>query len=416
MIGLLDCNNFYASCERVFDPALNGKPVVVLSNNDGCVIARSNEAKALGIKMGAPFYQINDLVRAKKVAVFSTNFTLYGDMSNRVMNIVRQFTPDVEIYSIDEAFLSLDGFDDLSCYGKKIVSTTTKWTGISVSLGIAPTKTLAKLANRFAKKHPAYKNVCVIDSDEKRVKALQMTEIGDIWGIGRQNRKFLESQGVKTAYDFTQKSSSWVRKYMTVVGERTWLELKGEACIGLEQIPLDKKQILTSRSFGNMVSEYLPLSESVATFASLCAEKLRRQKSCATSLMVYVHTNNFREDLPQYYQNSIIELPVPTNYSIEIVHYALQSLKNIYKEGYLYKKAGVMIMDIVPDDYIQTNLFDTLNREKHSRLSKTLDVINSKYPKSVILGSQGIDHEWKMRQNNLSPCYSTRLKDAIRIH
>ncbi len=416
MIGLLDCNNFYASCERVFNPALNGQAVVVLSNNDGCVIARSNEAKGLGIKMGTPFYQIDDLVRTKKVAVFSTNFTLYGDMSNRVMNIIRQFTPDVEIYSIDEAFLALDGFSDLANYGKKIVGTITNWTGIPVSLGIAPTKTLAKLGNRFAKKYPAYKNVCIIDSDEKRIKALQKTEIGDVWGIGRQHRKFLESQGIKTAFDFTQKSSSWVRKYMTIVGERTWRELNGEACIGLEQVLPNKKQILTSRSFGNMVSEYIPLSESVATFASLCAGKLRRQKSCATSLMVFIHTNKFKEDLPQYYQSSIIELPVPTNFPAEIIHYALEALKKIFKEGYQYKKAGVMITNIVPDSCIQTNLFDGLNREKQRRLTKTLDLINSKYPKSVIFGAQGIDHEWKMRQNNLSPCYSTRLKDAIRIN
>lgn len=416
MIGLLDCNNFYASCERVFNPALNGHPVVVLSNNDGCVIARSNEAKALGIKMGTPFYQINNLVKSKKVAVFSTNFTLYGDMSGRVMNIIRKFTPEIEIYSIDEAFLALDGFTDLANYGQKIVGTTTKWTGIPVSLGIAPTKTLAKLGNRFAKKYPAYKNVCIIDSDEKRVKALKLMEIGDVWGVGRQNRKFLEGQGVKTAFDFTQKSRSWVRKYMTIVGERTWLELNGEPCIELEQVAPDKKQILTSRSFGAMVTEYVPLSESVATFASLCAEKLRRQKSCATSLMVFIHTNNFREDLPQYYQNCVIELPVPTNFTAEIVHYALEALKKIFKEGYQYKKAGVMICSIVPDEFIQTNLFDTLNREKYGRLTKSLDSINAKYPKAVILGAQGIDHEWKMRQNNLSPCYSTRLKDAIRIN
>ena len=266
MIGLLDCNNFYASCERVFNPALNGHPVVVLSNNDGCVIARSNEAKALGIKMGTPFYQINNLVKSKKVAVFSTNFTLYGDMSGRVMNIIRKFTPEIEIYSIDEAFLALDGFTDLANYGQKIVGTTTKWTGIPVSLGIAPTKTLAKLGNRFAKKYPAYKNVCIIDSDEKRVKALKLMEIGDVWGVGRQNRKFLEGQGVKTAFDFTQKSRSWVRKYMTIVGERTWLELNGEPCIELEQVAPDKKQILTSRSFGAMVTEYVPLSESVDSF------------------------------------------------------------------------------------------------------------------------------------------------------
>lgn len=236
MFALVDCNNFYASCERVFRPDLRNVPIVVLSNNDGCVIARSNESKKLGIKMGVPAYQIKDEVKKYGIRVFSSNYTLYGDMSNRVMTILSSFTPNMEVYSIDEAFLDLSGFSDLKEYGKHIVDTTTKWTGIPVSMGVAPTKTLTKIANKFAKKYKKYEGVCIIDTEEKRIKALQKTEIGDVWGIGHRTEKKLKLQGVNTAYDFTQMHRSWVRKYMAVVGERTWLELQGESCISLEEI------------------------------------------------------------------------------------------------------------------------------------------------------------------------------------
>lgn len=250
MFGLVDCNNFYASCERVFNPSLNGKPIVVLSNNDGCVIARSNEAKALGIKMGVPAYQIKDLVKKHDIAVFSSNYVLYGDMSGRVMSMLADIAPKIEIYSIDEAFINIDGIQDLQSLGLKIVNQVTRGTGIPVSVGIAPTKTLAKLANKFAKKHPAYNRLCIINTEEKRIKALQLTDIVDVWGIGRRQAEKLEKQGVKTAYDFTQLPGSWVRKNMTVTGERTWKELRGISCIDMESAPPAKKQICTSRSFG----------------------------------------------------------------------------------------------------------------------------------------------------------------------
>lgn len=416
MFALVDCNNFYASCERVFNPSLVGRPVVILSNNDGCVIARSNEAKQMGIKMGIPFYQIKDYVKELNIAVYSSNYTLYGDMSNRVMTILSGFTPNIEIYSIDEAFLDLHGFSELSEYGKHIVDTTSRWTGIPVSMGIASTKTLAKVANKFAKKYKAYKGVCIIDTDEKRIKALQKTEIGDVWGIGRRNEKKLQAKGVQTAYDFTQLERSWVRKYMTVVGERMWLELNGTSCIELEQVAPDKKQICTSRSFSKPIDNLIELKESVAYYASVCAEKLRSQNSCACSLLVFIHTNNFREDLPQYYNSQTIKLPVATSSTIEIAKFAWQALESIYRKGYIYKKAGVIITEIVDAGAIQTNLFDNIDREKHKRIMQVMDNMNKGFTQNVLnLASQGQKMSWSLKRELLSPCYSTNIKDCIEL-
>ena len=368
MFGLLDCNNFYASCERVFNPSLIGKPVVVLSNNDGCVIARSNEAKDIGIPMGAPAFQIKEVVQKHNVAVFSSNYTLYGDMSGRVMSILAEQAPEIEIYSIDEAFINLSGIQNLSEVGMRIVNRVVRGTGIPVSLGIASTKTLAKIANKFAKKYPAYDRVCIIDSDEKRIKALQLTEIGDVWGIGRLQAIKLEKVNIKSAYDFTQLTGSWVRKNMTVIGERTWKELRGISCINMVSAPPPKKQICTSRSFGKIVTDFDTMSEAVATYASTCAKKLRKQKSYATSLMVFIHTNNFREDLPQYWKNIVVKLPIPTSDTQEIVRYVLSGLKNIFIQGYQYKKAGVIITEIVNE--VQFGLFDSVDRSKQKNLCR----------------------------------------------
>ncbi len=418
MFALIDCNNFYASCERVFNPKLIGLPVVILSNNDGCVIARSQEAKAIGIEMGVPHFQITDIIKKYNVQVQSSNYTLYGDMSRRVMEILRLYSPNVEVYSIDESFLDLSGFPhlDLKKYGEDITRTVYQLTGIPVSMGIAPTKTLAKTANKFAKKFKAYNNVCLIDSEEKRIKALQLTQLKDVWGIGRQHRKRLNKMNVFTAYDFTQMNRAWVRKYMTVVGERMWLELLGESCIELELIPPDKKQICTSRAFGSTVTDYEDMSEAVAYYAGLCAEKLRKQRSCAVSLMVFIHTNNFREDLPQYAQNIIVEFPVPTNYTAEIVHYALEGLKKIFKTGYQYKKAGIIITEITPGNAIQTNIFDKVDREKQKRVSQLMDKLNSGFTSNVLtLAVQGTNQKWRLKQDYLSPSYTTKLKDVISI-
>ena len=410
----MDCNNFYASCERVFNPALNGKPIVVLSNNDGCVIARSNEAKALGIKMGVPAYQIKDLVSSHEVAVFSSNYTLYGDMSGRVMSILAGLAPELEVYSIDEAFINLDGIQDIQLLGTDIVNKVTCGTGIPVSLGIAPTKTLAKVANKFAKKYPAYNRLCIIDTEEKRIKALQLTDIGDVWGIGHRQSAKLEKQGVKTAYDFTQLPGSWVRKNMTVVGERTWKELRGISCIDMESVPPAKKQICTSRSFGKMLTDIDTMAEAIATHASTCAKKLRQQKSYAMSLMVFIHTNNFREDLPQYWKNTVIHLPVPTNDTLEIVHYALTGLKTIFMQGYQYKKAGVIITEIT--EGAQMGLFDKIDRTKREQLMQTIDQINGKHSQLVKLAVQGSGRDWKLKQEQLSQRYTTNINEILTIN
>lgn len=417
MYGLIDCNNFYASCERVFNPSLNGKPVVVLSNNDGCVIARSSEAKALGIPMAEPAYKLKELIETNKVQVFSSNYTLYGDMSHRVMTTVASFVPDMEIYSIDEAFINLSGFDlfNLQELGSKIVTNTSKNTGIPVSLGIAPTKTLAKAANRFAKKYRNYKNVCIIDTEEKREKALKILDIEDVWGIGRQYAKKLKYHSINTAWDFTQKSKSWVRREMGVVGERTWLELQGTPCIELEK-QTTKKSICTSRSFGERLTELPDIAEAVANFAATCGRKLRNQKTLANSLMVFIHTNLNTTDSPKYYNQAVVHLPVPTSDSGELIFHTQGALKSIYKAGYRYKKAGVVITEIVPEFPQQGNLFDSRERTKHKKAMMVMDNLNNMYGNhKVKIASQGFGRKWKLKNEKLSPCYTTRLDQILNI-
>lgn len=419
MYSLVDCNNFFASCERVFQPNLRNVPIVVLSNNDGCVVARSNEAKALGIPMGEPVFKLTRLIEQHGIAVFSSNYSLYGDMSHRVMSILSQFVEDMEIYSIDEAFLSLKGFENynLEEYGRNIVRTVTRGTGIPVSMGIAPTKTLAKVASKFAKKYKGYNGVCIIDTEEKRIKALKQFEIGDVWGIGRRYRKKLEYHGIKTAFDFTQKSESWVRNMMTVVGVRTWKELKGISTIDLEKMAPDKQTICTSRSFGEMIEDFDTLMESVANFTASCARKLRIQRSCAGMLQVFIYTNRFREDLPQYYNSRIISLPTPTNDVTELIHYARLALKNIYKEGYQYKKAGVIVMDLVPQNNVQLNLFDERDRVKHEKVLEVLDEVHKKYGTKVLkVAAQGTGKKWALKSEYLSKQYTTNPDDFIEIY
>lgn len=419
MYSLVDCNNFFASCERVFQPNLRNVPIVVLSNNDGCVVARSNEAKALGIPMGEPVFKLTRLIEQHGIAVFSSNYSLYGDMSHRVMSILSQFVEDMEIYSIDEAFLSLKGFENynLEEYGRNIVRTVTRGTGIPVSMGIAPTKTLAKVASKFAKKYKGYNGVCIIDTEEKRIKALKQFEIGDVWGIGRRYQKKLEYHSIRTAFDFTQKSESWVRNMMTVVGVRTWKELRGISAIDLEKVAPDKQTICTSRSFGEMIGDFDTLMESVANFTASCARKLRTQRSCAGMLQVFIYTNRFREDLPQYYNSRIISLPTPTNDVTELIHYARLVLKNIYKEGYQYKKAGVIVMDIVPQNNVQLNLFDERDRVKHEKVLEVLDEVHKKYGTKVLkVAAQGTGKKWALKSEYLSKQYTTNPDDFIEIY
>ena len=418
MYALVDGNNFFVSCERVFDSSLDNKPVIVLSNNDGCAIARSNEAKALGIKMGANYFESEQLVKRHNVQVFSTNFVLYADMSMRMKGLLSRFTPDIEDYSIDEAFLDFTGFktETLRDYCLDMSRTVRQGIGIPVGVGIAPTKTLAKVANRFAKKYPGYEGVAIINTDAKRIKALQLTYIGDVWGIGRRHTERLLSMGVKTAYDFTLLNRSWVRKHMTVVGERTWRELHGQPCIEMETVVPDKQSIMVSRSFGKMIEDFSTIKEAAATYTCMAAAKLRKQKSHAKALMVFLETNRFRNDLPQNNQHTVITMPVATNSSLEILHYVSKALEKIYIPGYKYKKTGVMLMDISSEDAYQMNLWDNIDRTKHKRLMEVLDRTNERYGrnslKPAILGD---GQQWKIKQERLSPCYTTRMSDFPKV-
>ncbi|MBL0332193.1 MAG: Y-family DNA polymerase [Chlorobi bacterium] len=419
MIALIDCNNFYASCERVFNPSLQGKPVVVLSNNDGCVVARSNEAKNLGIKMGEPIFKIESVVSKHNIKVFSSNYALYGDMSGRVMSTLREFSPEVEVYSIDEAFLSFQGIeqDNIHGYLSKIRKTILQNLGIPVSIGLAKTKTLAKVANHYAKKFPAYKGVCIIDSEEKRIKALQSFDIEEVWGIGRQYAKLLRKHSIFTAYDFTNYNPNWIQRKMTVAGVKMLNELLGYSCQNLELVVSSKKQIINSRSFGSMQSELTQLSEAVSNFASSCAHKLRKQKSCCNLITVFIHTNFHRRDLPQYSNSTTIQLPVASNSSFELIEYSKKALASIFVEGYRYKKAGVIINGIVPELPLQPAFFDSTNRNQHKLILKELDKINLRYGKNTLRSAAqgGRKKEWRLRQERLSPSYTTNLDEAILV-
>ena len=419
LFGLADCNNFYCSCERVFHPDLIGKPVVVLSNNDGCVIARSEESKALGIKMGDVFYQVKDKLEEHNVAVFSSNYNLYGDMSRRVMSLLSQYSPKIDVYSIDEAFLDLSGMgtsEQLTEYCKKMVKHIGKGTGIPISLGIAPTKTLAKMASKFAKKYKGYEGVCLIDTDEKREKALKLFPVEDVWGIGYRHSKKLEYYGIKTAWDFTQKTESWVRREMTVTGVRTWKELRGESCISIEELP-HKKSICTSRSFAEQgLNKLADVEEAVANFAAQCSRKLREQHTVCNSITIFAHTSRFREDLPQSYIYQTAQLQVPTNDHQELVSVAVKMLREEWKEGYsyFYKKAGVIVWGISRDNAIQTSLFDTVDREKQAALAKAIDEINRKNGHNKIrVAVQGNEKGWQLKREYISKQYTTNLDDVI---
>lgn len=418
MYALVDCNNFYASCERVFRPDLKGKPIVVLSNNDGCVIARSNEAKAVGIPMGAPAFEYEKVFKQHQVHVFSANFPLYGDMSHRVMTLLNDYSPDIEIYSIDEAFLKLDGFEnyDLQVYGEQILKNIHKCTGIPICMGIAPTKSLAKVANKIAKKfQEKTKGVYIIDTEEKRIKALKWLKVEDIWGIGRQHSKKLKFFNINTAFDFIQQDAAWIKKQFTIVGLRLQQDLKGIPTLDFEMVQ-PKKNIATTRSFDSNYTEFEQVCERVNTFAVSCAEKLRQQNSVCHSLMVFIHSNRFRKDLPQYSRNIVLKLPFASNSTIELAQFAEKALKLIFKKGYHYKKAGVIVQDIVPESNVQIGLFENANA-KHKPLMMAMDKVNKAYGQQKIrLASQDINRVWKMKQEKLSPRYTTNLKDIITIH
>lgn len=423
MIALVDCNNFFVSCERVFRPDLRNTPCVVLSNNDGCVIARSNEAKMLGIKMGTPFYQVKKLIEDNGVAVFSSNYVLYGDMSRRVMSILSGYTPKLDIYSIDEAFMDFTGMGDseeLLAYSHNMVKFITKGTGIPISLGIAKTKTLAKMASKFAKKYKGYHSVCIIDTDEKRIKALKLFDIADVWGIGRRISARLKSIGVETAWDFVQKSEAWVRSELTVTGVRTWKELRGENCISLDELP-NKKSICTSRSFSDGGIDNLAiLEEAVANFASQCSRKLKEDRSVCGAMTVFAYTSRFRDDLPSDYIHENVYFQVPTNDLMELVSAAVSVLRRNWKGesgNYFYKKAGVIVWDTCSDSAVQGNLFDTVDRNKRASLAKAIEDINRRNGfNTVRVAVQGYDMKWKLKNEYISKRFTTNIDEIIQIH
>ena len=418
MFALVDCNNFYASCERVFQPQLEGKPVVILSNNDGCVIARSNEAKALGIPMGAPAFQYRSFFKQKGVQVFSSNYPLYGDMSSRVMSILGQYSPNLEVYSIDEAFLQFKGFDlfNLEAEGRRMRKQVRRWTGIPVSVGMGPSKALAKIANKIAKKYDTKTGgVYCIDTEDKRVKTLKWTAIRDVWGIGRQHRKRLEALGVKNAWQFTLLPDDWIRKHMSVLGLRLKKDLQGLPSIQLEEIQSPKKGIATTRSFEGTLTAFSDLEERISTFANSCAEKMRKQGSSCTALLVFLRSDPHKKGAIPYRNSCVLTLPYSTNSSITLSKYAVLGLHKIFKEGVHYKKAGVMIMGLSPTATRQLPLFGG-EEVKHLAVMQALDRIHKRFgPHQIKLANQNLQRTWKMKQEHLSQRYTTEIKEVITV-
>lgn len=413
IFALVDCNNFYASCERVFNPRLEGKPIVVLSNNDGCVVARSNEAKALGIAMGVPEFQVRPLLRAHQVQVFSSNYTLYGDMSQRVMETLEQFCPDLEIYSIDEAFLSLSGVPsrDLLEYGRTIRTTVKRWTGIPVSVGIAETKTLAKIANRIAKRTPDTGGVFDLMACHGRSAVLGRVPVEEVWGIGRNHTKLLNQHGITTALQLCEVEDQWIRKHLGIVGLRLVMELRGISCLDLEECPAPKQSLTCSRTFGQRISTLADMEEAVSSYTSRVAEKLRRERLAATVLTVCLTTNEFKEG-PQYSNTLTRKLPIATDSTSDLIRSALQGIRTIYREGYCYKKAGVILTGLVSASQTQADLFDAQDRVKSKRLMSALDTINDRWGADTLhYASSGIRKAWKTQCYRRSPAYTTNWAD-----
>lgn len=422
MYALVDCNNFFVSCERVFQPELEGKAVIVLSNNDGCAVARSNEAKALGIKMGTPFFQLRHLVESGKLQVRSSNYKLYGDMSERVMSLLRASAPKIEVYSIDEAFLHLQEIkaEDRKPLCIELRRKVRQWTGIPVSIGIAPTKTLCKIAGHFAKYYPAYGGVCVIDNDQKRRKALELTEIGEVWGIGRKSAPKMASLGIRTAADLAAKPEEWVKRHLNIIGIRTWQELNGIASIA-EEDNSRRQSICTSRSFAGEISDKAELELRISDFAGACARKLRKENSAASRVGCFIYTNRFRPDLPQYNSWEEVILETPVNSNQEVVSAALDAFRKIYREGFGYKKAGVVVDEIVAADAVQESLFsseeDISNRIKAEKVSSIMDKFNSDGRQILHLGTQRSGHYAEgIRREHCSRLYSTDWSELLEIH
>jgi DNA polymerase V len=434
MIALIDCNNFYVSCERVFDPSLRNKPVIVLSNNDGCAIARSDEAKALGIKMGAAAFLMQDLIRKHDVKVFSSNYALYGDMSARVMEVIRAFIPDTEEYSIDEIFgdLSTMKYINLEKLAGEIREAVMRRTGIPVTIGIAQTKTLAKMANRYAKKTSGrrlqasgYRQQAGSGNEERQSTAtggvfaatslplvnemLAFTKVEDIWGIGSEHAVKLQQNGFYTAADFINAPEAWVRSEMSVVGLRTLQELKGRPCIKWESNPAKKKNICTSRQFGKLITGRKEVRQAIATFASSCAQKLRREGSCARKINVFLQTNVHRKQDAQYFHSVTLDISSPTNSTVELLKFAMRAMDILYKPGYNYQKTGVIVMDLVPETCVQMALFNSADREKEKKVMKAVDELQESFGDVVRFATQEFNKKWNLRRNHLSDSYTTKF-------
>jgi|TARA_B100000768_G_scaffold63127_1_gene61132 DNA polymerase V len=421
MIALVDCNSFYATCEQVFRPDLWGKPVVVLSNNDGCIIAANKEAKAISeISMFEPIFKIKKQLIKHNVTIFSSNYTLYGEMSQRVMNILSAFSPQVEIYSIDEAFVDVSGMEyfSLNQFGHQMKDTIFDYTGLPVGVGIAPTKVLAKLANRISKKRVSEnQGVFVIDSEEKRIEALKWATIKMIWGIGSKHAKRLKKIGIFTAYEFTQLPEEWVRKNMTVVGVRIWNELKGQPSIKFKTMPKPKKGIGTSKSFGKKIEDLGMIQEACSYYISEVSEVLRNQKSCATYLQVFLHTNYFSDRDKQYSNSITVTLSIPTSDTFVLISEAKKALDAIYKPGYRFKKVGVCLSGIIPREYVQGNLFVAAPQCDKKELMNVFDMMNRKYGKSTLFsGLVGTRvKEWELIKEDRSPRYTTQWNELLKV-
>ena len=426
MIGLVDANNFYVSCQRSFNPSLDGKAVVVLSNNDGCVVARSNEAKALGIKMGVPYFQLQELRHQHDVAIFSSNYTLYGDMSARVMATLGRFVEEIEVYSIDEAFLELSGYEsvypELTELAQTLRSTVFQWTRIPVSVGIAPTKTLCKVANWYAKRQPEHDGVLLLDTDDKIADVLADFDVSELWGVGWRYAGMLKRNGIKTAAQYAALPDDWISQHLTVNGLRLAYELRGTPCKMLETEAPAKKAICSAPSFGRLVPDLDTMIQALTTHLSRAAEKLRKQGSAAGAVTVFLHTNRFRktpgngQPAKQYHNSRTVELPHPSSSTSELAGYAVAALREIFRYGYEYQKTGVMLSGLVPSGHRQQELFTSGPDERLTKLATVMDRVNARHGRDRLrLASAGYDPSWHHKREWMSPRYTTQWKDILSV-
>jgi len=416
LFAIIDINNFYASCERVFNPSLRNKPVVVLSNNDGCIIARSKEAKTLGIKMGQVFFEKEDWLKKQGVAVLSSNYALYADMSNRMVKILLEIVEDVIIYSIDEVFIDLSSYknQDLNQLANKIKERLKKHIGLPVSVGIAPTKTLAKVANFYAKRYKKFNNILVFQDDKTIIQALSLIDVGEIWGIGRKFKKFLKANGIKSALDLRNAEEKFVHKHMSVTGLRTAKELKGYSCINVDSIKEDRKNMIHTRTFKHPITDLQELKTAIATFTVRVSEKLRRQKSAANIIGVFIETSRFKSNY-KYKNSKIVNLPVPSDNTFELLKYSMKLTEAIFVKGFKYKKAGVMLFALQDAVNIQYALFDNYDRPKFNKLNNSVDKLNKLMGRDTVkYAVQGNVTKISI-QERLSPQYTTSWNQIIDV-